>query len=112
MDIRVFAKKFKIPHFRGVFMRDELLKLKAPHRYESAILNLDDARGEGSHWVAYKKKRNKIFYFDSFGSLPPPIEAIKYFNTNDVFYNYDNYQKFDTYNCGHLCLEFLLNKSM
>jgi len=32
---------------------------------------------------------------------------IKYLG-NKLNYNYERYQKFNTYNCGHLCLEFLM----
>lgn len=47
----------KIPHFIGVFSRDKF-SLHYKHR-ESAIVNLDTEKEEGSHWVAYKKSANK-----------------------------------------------------
>ena len=73
---------------------------------ESAIVNLDDSRQPGTHWVAYRLG-NDINYFDSFGNLKPPIEVINYFYPHSVKYNYESYQKFGSYNCGHLCLKFL-----
>lgn len=107
-----FAKTFKIPYFRGVFMRDELSQLGPPHKYESAIVNLDTSSGSGTHWVAYRKRGDKIYYFDSFGDLKPPTDFIQHFKNYKIYFNYDAYQKFNTYNCGHLCMEFLLNKDM
>lgn len=104
-DIIKYVEKFKINHFRGVFARDDLPKI--PHDIESGILNLDTTLGEGTHWVAYYKNRNKIYYFDSFGDLPPPIELQNYFKGKTIKYNYQNYQKYNTFICGHLCLEFL-----
>ncbi|KAF0686841.1 Uncharacterized protein FWK35_00033694, partial [Aphis craccivora] len=59
-------------HFRGVFSRDSLPK--KPHVIECGTLNLDISSGDGSHWVACHKNKDKIIYFDSFGDLPPPIE--------------------------------------
>ncbi|KAL4104248.1 hypothetical protein QTP88_019557 [Uroleucon formosanum] len=62
--------------------------------------------GVGSHWVAFHKNKDKVVYFDSFGDLPP-IELQHYFKQFKKVYNYSNYQDFNTFNCGHLCLEFL-----
>lgn len=86
-------------------MRDNLPT--RPHYNESAIVNLDSLHGEGTHWVAYKKRGNRISYFDSFGNLSPPLELIKYFRDCEIKYNHDRYQNFNAINCGHLCLEFL-----
>lgn len=87
-------------------MRDSLPK--KPLVNESAIVNLDNASGEGTHWVCYKKIGNNVYYFDSFGNLRPPLELIRYFGSNvTVNYNYERQQQFDTVICGHLCLRFL-----
>lgn len=80
-----------------------------PHKYESAIINLDQIDGPGTHWVAYRKRNNNVVYFDSFGNLRPPIELMNYLGVGSVKYNHETYQSYDTFNCGHLCLEFLYN---
>ena len=105
MDIIKYIKKEKIAHFRGVFSRDDLPK--KPYIIECGILNLDSALGGGTHWVAYYKNRNKVVYFDSFGDLRPPTELQIYFKGYDIIYNYTNYQNYNTFICGHLCLQFL-----
>ena len=87
-------------------MRDKLPS-SGPLYDESAIVNLDKDSGPGTHWVAYKKQGQKVIYFDSFGDLQPPIELMLYLNVNEVKYNPEKYQTYDTYNCGHLCLKFL-----
>lgn len=77
---------------------------------ESGIINLQKHNEPGSHWVSYFKKGDNITYFDSFGNLKPPVEVSKYFNSNGcvkVYYNYDKYQNYNSFNCGHLCLMFL-----
>lgn len=96
----------KIPHFRGVFMRNSLPGV-GPKVKEAAVINLDDATGPGTHWVAYRKNGRDVTYFDSFGNLKPPKELIKYLGVEKIKYNHENYQKFDTFVCGHLCLKFL-----
>lgn len=95
-------------------MRNNLpRKIHVYEVYESGIINLNDNDGPGTHWTAYKKYKDRIIYFDSFGNLRPPVEAIKYFNSNGqcgVLYNHKIYQTYNSYNCGHLCLLLLFNK--
>ena len=105
-DILKYAKLMKIPNFRGVFMRDSLPS-GGPRYRESAIVNLDSENGPGSHWVAYRKRGDDIVYFDSFGNLQPPFDLMLYFGIDQVKYNTKRFQDFGTYNCGHLCLQFL-----
>jgi len=50
-DLIHFAKRMKIPHFRGVFIRDALPH-KGPWKRDRAIVNLDDARRPGTRWIA------------------------------------------------------------
>lgn len=92
-------------------MKDALPK--KPYMNESAIVNLDNAAGEGTHWVCYKKIKSDVYYYDSFGDLGPPVELVKYFGSNlNLNYNYERQQQFDTVVCGHLCLEFLSGKNV
>jgi hypothetical protein len=77
------------------------------HRNESGIVNLDNAEGPGTHWVAYAKRKNRVIYFDSFGNLRPPRELVQYLNVTQIEYNRIAYQRYDQNNCGQLCLQFL-----
>lgn len=87
-------------------MRDDLPKRKLEK--ECGIINLDDSTGPGTHWVAYYKNKNDVYYFDSFGNLPPPLEFIKYLGNNvKIYYNYKKYQTFTSVTCGQLSLKFL-----
>lgn len=105
-DLENYAHCLKIPFFRGVFMKDELPK--SIWKNETGIVNLDDSTGLGTHWICYKKLGNTVYYFDSFGNIPPVKELQFYFQpANCVMYNYNRYQHFNTDICGHLCLEFL-----
>lgn len=111
IDLIIYAKELKIPHFRGVFMRDNLPR--KIRKLECGVVNMDSSNGPGTHWTAYKKNNNNVLYFDSFGNLKPPTEILKYFNSNNpvqVLYNYKIYQNYSDINCGHLCLYFLCNK--
>lgn len=108
IKIEQYARRFGIPHFRGVFMRNRLPN--RIHRKERAVVNLDNDNGPGTHWVAYKKNGRQVIYFDSYGNLPPPMEMVSYFHSSGashIQYNYNVFQKFNTVNCGQLCLYFL-----
>lgn len=86
-------------------MRDTLPKRML--KEECAVVNLGDQFTEGTHWVSYKRKKNQIFYFDSFG-LVPPKNLINYWGKNvEVYYNSERIQEFGSFVCGHLCLKFL-----
>lgn len=92
-------------------MRDDLVHM-IPRNNEMGIVNLDSSSGMGTHWVAYHKNGNKVFYYDSFGDLPPPKEVEKYLSGNSIYFNYNTEQKLNTSICGHLCLQFLLNQTI
>ena len=92
-------KKIGFKNFCGVFLRDTLPK--KPKRNECTIMNLDDPSGDGTHWVAWFKRGDKKWYFDSFG-LPPPTELNNYLG--DVFYPTEQIQPSQVVICGHLCL--------
>lgn len=107
LDIETFVKHHKIPHFRGVFMRDNLPRAK-PWKHECMIVNQDSVQNNGTHWVCFVKTGNNVFYFDSFGKLPPALEVLAYLGDNcRIYYNVRQYQQFDTIICGHLCICFL-----
>ena len=84
------------------------LKLEST-KTKCGIVNLDDKSGIGTHWVAYHKQNPIVSYFDSFGNLHPPKDLVKYLNAKTIKCNYNKYQNFDTFVCGHLCLKFLCN---
>ena len=97
--------------FRGTFSRDELLTLQPKNDQEAGVINLSRSDEAGTHWTAwFKKLKNDIFYFDSFGDLPPPIEFLKYASKCDVYYNTERAQRLNSVICGQLCLCFLLNE--
>lgn len=91
--------------FRGVFMRDSLPT--KPWKNEQMVVNLDSNKGDGTHWVCFSKKGNTVKYFDSFGNLQPPMEIGNYLKGANIYYNREQLQKWNSWNCGHLCLKFL-----
>lgn len=114
-DIVDLIAQLKVPHFRGVFMRDTLTRGKNQRlksKQECWILNHGSSRTSGTHWTALARNGNIAFYFDSFGKLPPPFEVIEYLSGYkdgeiQLYYNVKQYQHYGSNICGHLCLKFL-----
>jgi len=103
-EIEDAIKKLCVSGFRGVFVRDTLPN--KPRIKDCGILNLGDSSGNGTHWVAWFKKRNgENYYFDSFG-IQPPIELIRYLRS-PILYNTEKIQSSEQVFCGHLCIYVL-----
>ena len=103
LDLIDAAKQLKIINFIGVFTRD--LLPHHPKSRECGIINLDSSDRPGTHWCCWWKVRKDIFYFDSYGLLPP-TELQNYFS-NEIYYNSTRVQPDNQVFCGHLCLYVL-----
>ena len=104
------AERLKLHNFRGVFMIDELIKLK-PLRHECGIVNLEPSSKGGSHWVCWWIKGDEKYFFDSFGA-PPDKRILKYMkkiDKNKILFSTYQIQNFNDTVCGQWCL-FVLNR--
>ena len=59
------------PRFNGVFSRNNLPKKNKKGAY---VINLDEYKNTGTHWVVLFVKRDEVIYFDSFGVEHIPKE--------------------------------------
>ena len=81
---------------------------------ESGILNWDDTHGSGTHWCCWFKQDQLRIYFDSYG-VEPPQELINYLKTPvekqknlaTIRSSAIVVQRYNTYECGSLCLYVL-----
>ena len=107
-DLMNWVKRLGIKHFRGIYSRNGL-----PHkiRKECGIINLDDIKGPGTHWVCYRNINNVVENFDPFG-LIMPNEALEYFRTSGkrIVYSMDEIQNRNTVLCGYWCLYYLFER--
>lgn len=62
-------------------------------KQERGIVNMVSYVNLGTHWVAFLKHSEDVVYFDSDGNLSPPIEKIRYFQSDgsiiNITYIYD-----------------------
>ena len=111
INFEAAARKMRIRHWRGVFMRDDLPADGAPKR-ERGIVNFDSGEGAGTHLVAYDARPDRLLYFDSYG-LPPPAELIHYLRARGRPLTPLEYSTFRVQTSqdgpigGHLCLHVL-----
>ena len=100
LEIINASKQLSLKGFRGVFLRDTLLKKAKLNG--CGILNLDSSSGEGTRWMLWFKKGKDKFYFDSYG-VQPHSELIVHLKS-PIFYNNERVQQNGEVFCGNLCL--------
>ena len=107
-DLEKAGKKLFRKKFLGVFSSD-LIPNKIPNGY-MAIVNLDNSKMSGSHWVSICKQNNNdtIWVYDSFGRniyeiLPDIYNKKRKIRSTEK----DAEQRIDETNCGARSLAFL-----
>ena len=111
-NVELLAAGQKIPHFRGVYMRNTLPKTGLRKRGdECGIMNFNLEGQQGSHWVAYcKRGHSERIYFDSFG-YNTPHKLLQYLKNGDenaqITRSQVQVQHDNTHECGGLCIAVL-----
>ena len=91
------------PKFNGVYARNNLPKIKDG----AYVLNLDDFKLTGTHWVVLYVNGNNATYFDRFG-LSHILKEVKEFMGNKNITNIYRKQAYDLIVCGYFSIGFLL----
>ena len=102
LEIRKYYENER--RFNGVFSRDNLLKKIIGGAY---VLNLDEHKDTGTHWIALLCMRNEVIYFDSFGVEHIPKEIKKFISDKNVKANIYRVQANDSIMCGYVCIAFI-----
>ena len=92
------------PRFNGVFSRDNLLNTIKNGAY---VINLDEYRDIGTHWVALYVNNKIAIYFDSFGVEHNPKEIMKFIVRKKIITNIYRIQAYDSIMCGYFYIEFI-----
>ena len=90
--------------FNGVYSRNNLPKAIKKEAY---LINLDEYKNTGTHWIALFVKPKYTVSFDSFGIEHIPKEINKFIGNNDIKSNIFRIQAYDSIMCGYFCIEFL-----
>ena len=106
------------PRFNGVFSRDNLSNTIRSHELRTKelgsavkngayVINLDEYRDIGTHWVALNVNNKTATYFDSFGVEHFPKEIIKFIGNKNMIINIYRIQAYDSIMCGYFCIGFI-----
>ena len=109
------------PRFNGVYSRNNL-----PNKIKKGayVINLDEYKNTGTHWVSLFVKTNEAIYFDSFGIEHIPKEINKFIRSKELGHavrsdmtksnpiahiksNIFRMQAYDSIMCGYFCIEFI-----
>ena len=71
------------------------------------VINLDEYKDTGTHWVALFCKKNEIVYFDSFGVEHIPEEIKKFIGNRNIKANIYRVQANNSVMCGYFCIGFI-----
>ena len=90
--------------FNGVYSRKIL-----PNKIKDGayVINLDEYKDTGTHWVALFCKKNEIVYFDSFGAEHIPEENKKFIGNKNIKANIYRVQANNSVMCGYFCIGFI-----
>ena len=92
------------PRFNGVFSRDNLIK---KIKDGANVINLDEHKDTGTHWIALFCKKNEIVYFDGFGVEHIPQEIKKFIGNKNIKANIFRIQANNSIMCGYFCIGFI-----
>ena len=116
------------PIFNGVFSRDNLPNnninnnnnnsnnnnnnicrkgLASAVKNVAYVINLDEYRDIGTHWVALYVDDKTATYFDRFGVEHIPKEIIKFIGSKNIITNIYRIQAYDSIMCGYFCIGFI-----
>ena len=103
------------PRFNGVFSRDNLPNNSNNNNNNNNnnikngayVINLDEHRNIGTHWVALYVNNKTIIYFDSFGVEHIPKEIMEFIGNKNIIPNIFRIQGYDSIMCGYFCTGFI-----
>ena len=91
------------PKFNVVYSRNNLPKIKDG----AYVINPDEYKSIGTHWIALYVNNNDVIYFDSFG-VEHILKEIKTFIGNkNITTNIHRIQAYDSIICGYFCIGFI-----
>ena len=92
--------------FKGVYASDQMPFLK---NNEMCIVNTDDSKGSGVHWIACYKYRNRTYVYDSFDRDVKSLSEHWKKKHNWINANSDREQSYSEENCGSRAISWQIS---
>ena len=93
------------PRFNGVFSRDNIPNNNIKNG--AYVINLDEYRDIGTHWIALYVNNKAATCFGSFGVEHIPIEIMKFITRKKIITNIYRIQAYDSIMCSYFCIGFI-----
>ena len=87
--------------FKGVYSIYHLSKIKDG----TYVINLDELKSIGTHWIDLYVNGNNIMHFDSFGVEHIPKECKHFIGNTNIITNIYKIQTYSSIMCGHFCIK-------
>ena len=87
----------------GVYSTNNLPKTKDG----AYVINLDEYKLIGTHWVTFFVNDNNVTCFDRFGVEHIPKEIKKFKGNKNIITNIHRMQAYDSIMCGYFCIGFI-----
>ena len=91
------------PQFNGVYSRNRLHCSKDG----AYVLNLNEYKLIGTHWLALSVNGDNVTYFASFGVEHIPKEIKNFTSNKNITANIYRMQAYDSIMFGYFCIEFV-----
>ena len=91
------------PKFNGVYSRNSLPKIKDG----TYVINLDEYKSIGTHWIASYVNDDNVTYFHSFAVERIPKEIKKFIGNKNIIINIYRIQAYDSIMCVYFCVGFI-----
>ena len=83
-------------------------KPKSKINYAAYVINIDQFKSIGTHWIILYVNAENLTYFDSLGIEHIPKEIRKFIGNKNVKTNIYRIQAFDSIICGYIALDLLI----
>ena len=91
------------PKLNCAYSRNDLPKIKDG----AHVINLDQFKSIGTHWIALYVNGNNIIYFESFGVEHVPKEIRRTIGNKNMITNIYRIQAYDLILCRYSCIGFI-----
>ena len=88
------------PKFNGFYSRNNLPEIKDG----AYVINLDEHKSIGTHWINFYVNDNNVTYFDSFGVEHILKEIRKFIGNKNIKTNIYRIQAYDSIMSGYFCI--------
>ena len=119
MDENALNKQLSnIKRYIGTYASDELKNVKISFYPTFIIINLDERRGRGTHWIALAIYQNHLYICDSLGGVQPsktfPQDFVNFLHVMTLerkLFITRQIQPLNSDTCGLYCITFIREMS-